>query len=404
MVKKLCRQPFVLAVGAALSMYALGGPVSAEEIPELVMVPQTNDQVVLVEEPDGTAGIAAPGRPIEVIQERYPGGELKVRREVTQDAQDNFILHGEWKMWDEAGNLIGAGEYRNNHREGQWFRIHSAKDAPLFSTMPYSEFSAPFRSEATFKDGKLDGKWAITDSEGRVVSEAEYANGVLNGASKWHYVSGSLMKEASYENGLLNGLVRTYDANSTLIEEEKFEEGHKIAMKIERNKAGQKEWEAMYMHAQLVIDTEVDWWNAKPATYKAVGEDVKHGLATGWHPNGQMRVQGVYDRDRPDGQFTWWYSNGQEEVSGGFKEGLKHGMWVWRHPNGLKAMMGESQEGSATGLWYKWQADGSLLEKTDFTAMPQQVPTLATEEKPQEDPIESPVETSQAPLDELFTR
>ena len=62
------------------------------------------------------------------------------------------------------------------------------------------------------------------------------------------------MKEASYENGLLNGLVRTYDANSTLIEEEKFEEGHKIAMKIERNKAGQKEWEAMYMHAQLVID------------------------------------------------------------------------------------------------------------------------------------------------------
>ena len=66
-------------------------------------------------------------------------------------------------------------------------------------------------------------------------------------------------------------------------------------------------------------------------------------------------------------------------------------------------MMGESKEGSATGLWYKWQADGSLIEKTDFTAIPQETPTLATEEKPQEDPIESPVETSQAPLDELFT-
>jgi len=400
MLRKLCRHPFVLALGVAISMYALGGQVAADEFPELVMVPQVEDEVVVVEEPEGTPGIAAPGRPVEIIQERYPGGELKIRREVTQDSQDNYILHGEWKMWDQAGNLIGAGEYRNNQREGTWFRVHTAKDAELFAAMPYSQFTAPFRSEATFKDGKLEGKWVISDSEGRIASESEYSNGVLNGISKWHLVSGSLMKEATYENGLLNGLVRTFDADSTLIDEQKYEEGHKIAMKIERNKAGQKQWEAMYMHAQLVIDAEADWWNAKPATYKTIGEDVKHGLATGWHPNGQMRVQGVYQKDQPDGQFTWWYSNGQEEVTGGFKDGLKNGMWVWRHSNGQKAMMGESKNGAATGLWYKWQETGALIEKTDFSTVTQQTPTLATEE----DPVESPVETSQAPLDELFTR
>ena len=399
MLRKLCRHPFVLAVGATISMVALGGQAVADEIPEMVMVPQVEEMAVTVEEPEGTAGIAAPGRPVEVIQERFPGGELKIRREVTQDAQDNYILHGEWKMWDVAGNLIGAGEYRNNHREGTWFRIHSDKESDLFKAMPYSEFTAPFRSEAIFKDGRLDGKWTITDGEGRVVSEAEYANGVLNGTSKWYYVSGSPMKEATYVNGLLEGLVRTYDADSTLIEEQKFEEGHKIAMKVERSKDGQKVWEAMYMHAQLVIDTEADWWSAKPATYKAVGEDVKHGLATGWHTNGQMRVQGVYDRDHPDGQFTWWYSNGQEEVAGGFKNGLKHGMWVWRHPNGQKAMMGESSAGTATGIWYKWQENGALIEKTDFSSVSQQ-PTLATEESLDE----NPVETSQTPLDDLFTR
>ena len=399
MLRKLCRHPFVLAVGATISMVALGGQAVADEIPEMVMVPQVEEMAVTVEEPEGTAGIAAPGRPVEVIQERFPGGELKIRREVTQDAQDNYILHGEWKMWDVAGNLIGAGEYRNNHREGTWFRIHSDKESDLFKAMPYSEFTAPFRSEAIFKDGRLDGKWTITDGEGRVVSEAEYANGVLDGTSKWYYVSGSPMKEATYVNGLLEGLVRTYDADSTLIEEQKFEEGHKIAMKVERSKDDQKVWEAMYMHAQLVIDTEADWWNAKPATYKAVGEDVKHGLATGWHTNGQMRVQGVYDRDHPDGQFTWWYSNGQEEVAGGFKNGLKHGMWVWRHPNGQKAMMGESSAGTATGIWYKWQENGALIEKTDFSSVSQQ-PTLATEESLDE----NPVETSQTPLDDLFTR
>lgn len=402
MVRKLCRQAFCLAVGIAFSVCTLAGALqlSADEIPEFAMAPPVGGQVVLVEDADEDAGIAAPGRPIEIIQERYTGGELKIRREVTQDSQDNYILHGEWKMWDEAGNLIGAGEYRNNRREGSWFRVHSAKDADLFATMPYTEFSAPFRSEATFKDGQLEGKWVITDSESRIVSEAEYANGVLEGLSKWNYATGNLMKEASFEKGLLNGLVRTYDADSTLIEEEKYEEGHKIAMKVERNKAGQKEWEAMYMHAQLVIDTDTDWWNAKPATFKAMGEDVKHGLATGWHPNGQMRVQGVYDKDRPDGQFTWWYSNGQEEVAGGFKDGLKNGQWVWRHANGQKSMMGESKAGAATGMWYKWQENGVLIEKTDFSTLPQQEPTLATEDALEE----SPVETSQAPLDDLFTR
>ncbi len=368
---------------------------------------QEDEKVVLVEEVAESAGIADPNRPVEIIQERYAGGQLKVRREVTQDKHDNYILHGEWKMWDEAGNLIGAGEYRNDNREGSWFRLHTGKDAEMFADMPYTEFKPPFRSEATFQNGKLQGKWIITDSEGRVASESDYVDGVREGVTKWNYASGSLMREASFHSGLLDGLIRTYDADSTLIEEEKYEQGHKIAMKVEYNEAGQKIWEAMFMHAQLVIDADVDWWNAAPATFKTEGEDVKHGLATGWHANGQMRIQGVYDHDQPNGQFTWWYENGQEEVTGNFKDGLKEGVWVWRHPNGQKSMMGESKLGAATGIWYKWQDDGKVIEKTDFTATVEPKPALATEGE--EGPTvgeetEAPVETTQTPIDELFTR
>lgn len=401
MAGQFWRHGLPCAFGIAFSLCTFAGPVAAEETPQFATIPQVDGKVVLVEEADESTGVADPSRPVEVIQERYAGGQLKIRREVTQDKQDNYILHGEWKMWDEDGNLVGAGEYRNNEREGTWFRIHSGKDAPLFAEKPYSEFTAPFRSEANFEAGKLQGKWTITDSEGRLVSESEYADGVREGVTKWNYASGNLMKEAVFKNGLLDGYVRTYDADSTLIEELKYENGHKIALKVEHNDAGQKIWEAMFMHAQLVIDTEVDWWNAKPATFKTEGEDVKHGLATGWHANGQMRIQGVYDHDEPNGQFTWWYANGQEEVSGNFKEGLKDGMWVWRHQNGQKSMMGESKAGAAIGVWYKWQDDGKLVEKTDFSATPlEQQPTLATEVE--ED--EAPVETTQTPLDELFTR
>jgi antitoxin component YwqK of YwqJK toxin-antitoxin module len=402
MVGQFFRHSVALALGIAFSLVVFGGPglLVADDIPEFALLPKGDEKLVLLEDADEFTGIADPNRPVEIIQERYAGGQLKVRREVTQDKHDNYILHGEWKMWDEAGNLIGAGEYRNDRREGSWFRLHTGKDAEIFAELPYTQFKAPFRSEAMFQDGKLQGKWIITDSEGRVASESDYVDGVRDGATRWNYVSGNLMRESVFKNGLLDGYIRTYDADSTLIEELKFEQGHKIAMKVEHNEAGQKIWEAMFMHAQLVIDTDVDWWNAKPATFRTEGEDVKHGLATGWHANGQMRIQGVYDRDQPNGQFTWWYENGQEEVTGSFKYGLKEGLWVWRHPNGQKSMMGENKDGAATGVWYKWQEDGRLVEKTDFSATLEQKPSFAIEKEENE----SPVETTQTPLDDLFTR
>ncbi|MHB8902106.1 MAG: toxin-antitoxin system YwqK family antitoxin [Thermoguttaceae bacterium] len=377
-------------------------------------MPQHHEEVVLIEDADDSLGIADPNRAVEIIQERYPGGQLKVRREVTQDKQDNYILHGEWKMWDEAGNLIGAGEYRNDKREGAWFRLHTGKDSEMFADLPYTQFTPPFRSEATFQEGKLQGKWIITDSEGRIASESEYVGNLREGLSKWNYASGNLMREATFHNGLLDGLVRTYDAQSTLIEEEKFEQGHKIALKVEHNDKKQKIWEAMFMHAQLVIDKDVDWWNGLPATFRTEGVDVKHGLATGWHSNGQMRIQGVYDHDQPNGQFTWWYENGQEEVTGNFKDGLKEGLWVWRHANGQKSMMGESKLGAATGIWYKWQDDGKLIEKTDFSATPEQQPAVVIDGSDVGEPIDDtaapnapnalPLETTQTPADDLLTR
>jgi antitoxin component YwqK of YwqJK toxin-antitoxin module len=403
MVRQANKLHMPLVLGLVLSICVLG-QVSAEDIDEFAMVPRLDEEVTL-EEADGTAGIADLERPVEIIQERYAGGELKIRREVTQDEQENYILHGSWKMWDEQGNVVGSGEFRNNHREGPWTRIHTGKDAALFAESPYKEFTAPFTSTANFKNGQLEGKWVISDAEGRIASEWEFADGVRHGMSKWNYVSGKLAKEIGFQEGLIDGHVRVYDAESNLVDEQKFEQGHKIAMKVDYDEKRRKSWEAMYMHAQLVIDQDVDWWNAKPAVFKAVGEDVKHGLATGWYQNGQMRVQGVYDKDQPDGKFTWWYANGQEEVTGGFKDGLKDGLWVWRHPNGQKSMLGHSELGAATGVWYKWRQDGQLIEKTDFSAITEDVPSLAAEEDDLNDTLgEMPVETSQTPMNELFSR
>jgi antitoxin component YwqK of YwqJK toxin-antitoxin module len=339
------------------------------------------EKEVLREDADGEANLADPKAANEVIQERYPSGKIKIRREVTTDQNGSYILHGAWSMWDEGGNLIGSGQYRNNQRYGTWTRTHSGKDAALFSEMPYKEFTAPFTSQATFQDGRLHGKWIISDSEGHKISEWQYANGVLHGLCIWYYPSGKVMKEVVFRNGLADGYLHQYDKESTLVLDEIYQEGQKLAPKIEHDKAGGKVSEGIYLYARNAVESPDDWWNAKPVKYMKVGEDVKHGCWTGWYPNGQKRVEGIYDHGVPSGQFTWWYPNGQQKLMGDYQKGKPHGAWTWWHENGQKATSGQYSSGEPAGAWTYWHESGQLSEKSDFSAAAESVVVGPTGQK-----------------------
>ncbi|NUQ65496.1 MAG: hypothetical protein HUU20_23760 [Pirellulales bacterium] len=314
-----------------------------------------------------TVTVADPKAAVEVVQERYPSGKMKVRREVTLDSNGSYILHGEWSMWNEMGNQIATGKYRNNQRQGRWTRSHSGSDCELFSEMPYKEFTAPFISQADFEDGRLHGKWTISDSQGRKISEAEYAKGVLHGLYTLYYPSGQVMREAVFRNGLIDGYLHHYEKDSTLVVDEIYQEGRKLAPKVEYDKAGKKKSEGIYLHARHVIESADDWWNARPVKYVKTGDDVQHGCWTGWYPSGQKRVEGIYEYGLQEGQFTWWFANGQQAVVGNFKKGKPHGVWAWWHENGQKATSGQYTDGEPSGAWAYWQENGQLAEKTDFS-------------------------------------
>jgi antitoxin component YwqK of YwqJK toxin-antitoxin module len=344
---------------------------------------------------------ADPEAPMEVVQERYPSGKVKIRREVTLDQLGNYVAHGEWNMWDEAGNLIATGQYRNGERQGTWTRLHQPGDSELFSEVPYKEFRPPFTSRATFENGKLHGKWTISDSEQRTISEFEYINGLLHGLSIWNYASGQLMREVVFRDGLVDGYLHQYDRTGQLTIDETYQQGRKLAPKIEHDKAGRKQSEGIYLHAQFAIESMDDWWNARPVKYAPVGRDVKHGCWTAWYPNGQKRTEGIYEHDLPEGQFTWWFQNGQQAVNGNFRKGKPHGVWTWWHENGQKATSGQYTDGEPSGAWIYWQEDGQLAEKTDFSAATDSVVLEPKELKMelQEPKLQPPAPTmqSQAP-------
>jgi len=270
-------------------------------------------------------------------------------------------------MWDAKGNEIASGQYRNGKRHGIWQRLHSQTDSELFSTMPYNDFQAPFRSQATFHEGRLAGKWIIVDRNRQEISEWEYSNGVRHGVSTWRYASGKLMREVGYREGLMDGSDRFWDEHSKLVAAEMYQNGRKLAPKVEFYDFGQKKSERMYLLAQRVIDTADDWWNARPATYRRVDRDELHGRSTFWYVNGQKKSEGTYRHDVPDGRFTWWRSNGQQLVTESYKQGQPDGLWVWWHKNGQRAAERLYVDGQQSGEMLVWREDGQLCQEAHYS-------------------------------------
>lgn len=303
----------------------------------------------------------------EIIRERYPNGNIRVEREVTQDADGNYINHGSWKMFDESGTTIAEGHFVNGQRDGTWNHWYHGNEAELFGKLPYQQFTAPFVSQASFANGKLNGRWGMYDSSQRKMSEWHFADGYREGRSIWYYVNGRTMREIDYHNGEIDGEHKEWTAEGQQTLHDVYRQGAKIAAKIEYFGNKQKKSEGTYLHARLIVQTPDDWWTPKVAGYARQGKDQKHGPWTSWYENGQKKMQGEYRNGLQIGKLQWWYENGQIALQGSYEDGKQVGKWTWWHQNGQKSTQGEYVDGNPTGSWRWWDTNGRVHETADLT-------------------------------------
>ncbi len=332
-----------------LSMTAVG----QDQEPKLIV----SDAVIEVD----------PNAPIEIVEERYEDGRVQVRREVTLDSAGNYVNHGAWASFAVTGEEVASGKYSNNKRDGVWRRTINWGEAVVLNELPFTEFEAPFISQAEFKNGQLDGKWTITDSTGKVASDWTYVKGQLDGTAKWYYPDSSLREEITYSNGLLNGTWKLWDQDGTELTNETYQDGRKLAVKQELHPNGVIMWEGMFLHETFVVKATDDWWLTRPVTYTESGKPERHGRFTSWYNTGQKKLEGIFEHEAKAGEFTWWHPNTQKAVQGAFKDNERHGVWSWWHENGQKAIHGQYDNGKLNGKWSYWNADGKLERKTDYT-------------------------------------
>jgi len=331
-----------------------------------------------IEQDDSQANVVDENAPVEVVEERYKDGRVKVRREVTLDLAGNYIKHGSWQWFDISGGEAASGDFKNNKRHGTWKKSVNWGDTSLLNELPYTEFEAPFVSQAEFNEGLLHGKWVITDKDGRTASEWIYKDGELSGTAKWFFPDGSPREEIDYVEGKLDGNYRMWDQDGTEIINDTYQEGRKLASKQELHPSGALKWEGMFLHETYVIKKADDWWNTTPVVYEKTGKPERHGRFTSWYENGQKKFEGLFQHEVRAGDFTWWHENTQRAVQGAFKDNERHGLWSWWHENGQKAIQGQYDNGKLIGKWSYWTAGGKLERKVDYNGDPEPIAIHAT--------------------------
>jgi len=318
---------------------------------------------------------------VEVIKERYPNGTVKVEREITQDGEGNYVLHGAWRQFDEQGRLIIDGRHEDNHKIGLWRKFYRGSEAPLLATAPYKDFTAPFISQANFHNGQLHGKWMISDSKQRKVHEIEFCDGQRNGKALWYYPNGAVMLQTQYEHGRVNGDVMKFATDTTLVAQENYEAGRKLAPKVEFHDTGRtiKKLETTVLHGPLVVKTADSFDACTLAAFETRGIDERHGTFTAWHKNGQLSKQGEFRYNLPVGKIDFWFENGQKQMEGRYVDGRQEGVWTWWHGNGQKAIAGEYHDGNAVGKWTWWQPTGKVAQRADMSDRPLPAPSPTPE-------------------------
>ena len=302
----------------------------------------------------------------ELIQERYPDGQVKIERHVIRDLGDNYVNHGTWKKYDPSGNLVVEGQYLDGHRNGVWNAWYRAGEAAILAQHPFNQYKGPFVSQATFTQGKLDGSWRIFDGKQRKICQWSYAAGQRQGQWQWWLPSGKMMQEVTYKDGVADGIMKQFDADGEPVATIQLEDGRRLHEATIMFDSGQMKSKTSYLLARRVASGEDDWLTLHLAPYKTEGQDIKHGPSEIWYTNGQMQQMAEYDHGVESGEFTWWHKNSQVAVRGKYTDGKREGLWVWWHENGQKSIEGYFAADSPVQRWVYWSKDGRVSKDTSF--------------------------------------
>jgi antitoxin component YwqK of YwqJK toxin-antitoxin module len=114
-----------------------------------------------------------------------------------------------------------------------------------------------------------------------------------------------------------------------------------------------------------------------------------HGIARGWHDNGQLEVEEPFEDGVSHGVRTRWHPNGQKRNEATIVRGLLEGPFTEWHDNGQLATRMTLAAGKGEGVCETWDPDGRLKSRVTLrngAPMENEVASRSAEPSPAKPP------------------
>lgn len=313
----------------------------------------------------------------ELVQQRFTNGRVNVERWVVETADGDFVNHGTYVRYNEAGQVVVSGRYDMGMRSGDWSREISGKEVEGLTRQALQGFKAPFASKAVFKNGQLNGDWTCSDSTGKLVFVWTFEKGKRNGPSTLFNAKNEVVASVQYKDNLADGPARVITAAGRSPEDIEFDNG-RMLQRVAQYYPAQKVSPTNRQAAPKKALKSEDWflvatpfnitsnsWERSEVTYQPTEqfEKIRHGRAVTFFPNGQRESEGQYEKGKRTGVFVWWYPNGQQKTVGEYKQDKEEGRWDWWHENGMREATGTFASGTKVERWSVWSPEGRLVKR-----------------------------------------
>lgn len=83
-------------------------------------------------------------------------------------------------------------------------------------------------------------------------------------------------------------------------------------------------------------------------------------LYQSFYENGNLKSQGYYVKNKPNGKWAYYFENGKVSMEGNLKDGEYEGVWTYYYENGNTNMKGEVNHGSREGEWIYFYENGKI--------------------------------------------
>ena len=235
-----------------------------------------------------TLSIISCSKKLEVREERWPNGNLKIKYTFRQRDDGKDIFHGEYSGWYQNGSKEYTDTYNNgslihrikwfpkgntkleqNYKNGQfqgqslsWYESGSKESEALFENgrgleTLYYENGAK-KAERNFNNSKLNGKTTLWDENGSINAILNYKDGNLDGKCKIMYANGNIQKEQLYKTGEPTEIYTEWDENGVITVESAGEAFRGLKWGMSKNEVMEFETNAEFEKSSSSLDSSVE--------------------------------------------------------------------------------------------------------------------------------------------------